>query len=83
MACRVGGWAWQNHSGGLGGGHYTAYAKNFKNQQWYNFNDSHVSRADPSRLVSSMAYVLFYRRVRPGAKTGAAEAPAAAAAASE
>ena len=33
-------YAVSNHSGGLGGGHYTAYAKNFDNHKWYMFNDS-------------------------------------------
>ena len=27
-----------NHYGGLGGGHYTAYAQNFMDQQWYEYN---------------------------------------------
>ena len=27
-----------NHYGGLGGGHYTAYAKNFVDGQWYDYN---------------------------------------------
>ena len=27
-----------NHYGGLGGGHYTAYAKNFYDGQWYDYN---------------------------------------------
>jgi ubiquitin carboxyl-terminal hydrolase 4/11/15 len=27
-----------NHYGGLGGGHYTAYAKNFVDEQWYEYN---------------------------------------------
>lgn len=27
-----------DHYGGLGGGHYTAYAKNFVDGQWYNYN---------------------------------------------
>lgn len=27
-----------NHYGGLGGGHYTAYAKNFLDGKWYDFN---------------------------------------------
>lgn len=27
-----------DHYGGLGGGHYTAYAKNFMDERWYNFN---------------------------------------------
>ncbi len=66
--------------GGLGGGHYTAYAKNFIDNKWYDFNDSSVMPvADPSRVVSSVAYVLFYRR-RPTGATGPA-APLAAAAA--
>ncbi|KIX05822.1 uncharacterized protein Z518_03794 [Rhinocladiella mackenziei CBS 650.93] len=52
-----------NHYGGLGGGHYTAYAKNFFNNSWYEYNDSHVSaRSDPRTLVTSAAYLLFYRR---------------------
>lgn len=27
-----------NHYGGLGGGHYTAYAKNFEDKKWYHFD---------------------------------------------
>ena len=48
--------------GGLGGGHYTAYAKNLKNGQWYNLDDSSVSVVHPSQVVTEAAYVLFYRR---------------------
>lgn len=33
----------QNHMGGFGGGHYTAYAMNRNQQSWYLFDDSHVS----------------------------------------
>ncbi|KAL3471949.1 hypothetical protein BJX99DRAFT_13959 [Aspergillus californicus] len=52
-----------NHYGGLGGGHYTAYAKNFMTDQWNDYNDSSVSRAiDPQNAVTSSAYLLFYRR---------------------
>ena len=50
----------------MGGGHYTAYGKNFNTGVWYDFNDSYVSRADSSRIVSRQAYVLFYRRRRAG-----------------
>lgn len=58
----------QNHSGGLGGGHYTAYGRNFMNERWYDFNDSSVSPlSDVRRVVSPQAYVLFYRRRSPGA----------------
>jgi len=32
-----------NHYGGVGGGHYTAFAKNPHTNLWYDFDDSHVS----------------------------------------
>ena len=32
-----------NHYGGLGGGHYTAYAKNFFDQHWYEYNGKHAT----------------------------------------
>ncbi|KAJ8126360.1 hypothetical protein O1611_g7278 [Lasiodiplodia mahajangana] len=50
------------HYGGLGGGHYTAYAKNFLDGQWYSYNDSSVSKTTTDRIVDSSAYMLFYRR---------------------
>ncbi|EGZ18693.1 hypothetical protein PHYSODRAFT_503684 [Phytophthora sojae] len=50
------------HMGGLGGGHYTAVAKNPVNECWFNFNDSHTSEASAEDAVSSRAYVLFYIR---------------------
>jgi len=51
-----------NHFGGLGGGHYTAFAKNYFNGKWFEFNDSSVSQAYEKELVTEAAYVLFYRR---------------------
>jgi len=51
-----------NHYGGLGGGHYTAYAQNFFDKQWYEYNDSSVSSANPANVVTKAAYLLFYRR---------------------
>ncbi|KAF9976634.1 CSN-associated deubiquitinating enzyme Ubp12 [Actinomortierella ambigua] len=52
-----------NHMGGLGGGHYTAYAKNAKSEEWFNFDDSHVSPVNKlDSIKSSNAYLLFYRR---------------------
>merc|ERR1711862_413477 len=47
---------------GLGGGHYTAFAKNFNDQKWYKFDDSNVSPANEDKICSTAAYVLFYRR---------------------
>ena len=49
------------HYGGVEGGHYTAICKNI-NGNWYNYNDSSVSLSSPDNVVSSAAYVLFYRR---------------------
>ncbi|XP_053325397.1 ubiquitin carboxyl-terminal hydrolase 4 isoform X2 [Spea bombifrons] len=51
-----------NHYGGMGGGHYTAYAKNHENGQWYYFDDSSVSPASEDQIVTKAAYVLFYQR---------------------
>lgn len=51
-----------NHSGSLSGGHYTAYAKNSSNDQWYSFNDSHVSKLkNEASIVSNSVYTLFYQ----------------------
>ncbi|PAA88514.1 hypothetical protein BOX15_Mlig007643g1 [Macrostomum lignano] len=51
-----------NHFGGLGGGHYTAYGLNCRDQRWYEFDDSIVSPADPRSVVSGAAYLLVYVR---------------------
>lgn len=56
-------YAISNHFGGLGGGHYTAFAKNKFDNEWYNFDDSHVTKiTDVSQLLTSAAYVLFYEK---------------------
>lgn len=57
----------QNHSGGLGGGHYTAFCKNALTKKWYHFNDSSVTEVQPSAVVTSAAYMILYRRRIPGA----------------
>lgn len=51
-----------NHYGSLGGGHYTAYAKNKNDGKWYKFDDSSVSPVEESRVKTSSGYVLFYQR---------------------
>ena len=48
------------HYGSIGLGHYTAICKNGKD--WYNYNDSLVSKSSAQSALSSAAYVLFYRR---------------------
>jgi ubiquitin carboxyl-terminal hydrolase 8 len=51
-----------NHSGGVRGGHYTAYVKN-ANGKWYHFNDTSVAEVGLTEsIVSPKAYVLFYRK---------------------
>ncbi|KAM9407521.1 ubiquitin carboxyl-terminal hydrolase 15-like isoform 7-T7 [Salvelinus alpinus] len=60
--CRYDLIAVSNHYGGMGGGHYTAYAKNKDDNKWYNFDDSSVSPANKDQIVSKAAYVLFYQR---------------------
>ncbi|KAK8915991.1 Ubiquitin carboxyl-terminal hydrolase 9 [Platanthera zijinensis] len=55
-------YAVSNHYGGLGGGHYTAYAKLIEGNSWYHFDDSHVSPVSEESIKTAAAYVLFYRR---------------------
>ncbi|KAI5120377.1 hypothetical protein M0805_006899 [Coniferiporia weirii] len=50
------------HLGGLGGGHYRAYAKNHDADKWYHFDDSYVTTAQASDAVNANAYLLFYKR---------------------
>ena len=49
------------HSGGMGGGHYTATGRTAGDGRWYHFNDESVARAECPARASSAAYVLFYR----------------------
>jgi len=51
-----------NHYGGLGGGHYTAYAKNSQDGEWHYFDDSSVSLSSETRVVTKAAYMLVYQR---------------------
>lgn len=55
-------YAVSEHSGGLGGGHYTAVARNFSNNKWYQFNDSSVYEVASEQCKTNKAYVLFYKR---------------------
>ncbi|ROL53954.1 Ubiquitin carboxyl-terminal hydrolase 15 [Anabarilius grahami] len=60
--CRYDLIAVSNHYGGMGGGHYTAYAQNKEDHKWYNFDDSSASPTGEEQIVSKAAYVLFYQR---------------------
>jgi ubiquitin carboxyl-terminal hydrolase 4/11/15 len=56
-------YAVDNHYGGLGGGHYTAFAKNPEDEEWYYFDDSSVRHVNnPDEVKGQAAYLLFYRR---------------------
>jgi ubiquitin carboxyl-terminal hydrolase 8 len=51
-----------NHSGGVHGGHYTAFVKN-ANDKWYHFNDTNVTEiTNLDDLITPKAYCLFYRK---------------------
>ncbi|OMO79890.1 Peptidase C19, ubiquitin carboxyl-terminal hydrolase 2 [Corchorus capsularis] len=67
-------YAISNHYGGLGGGHYTAYAKLVDENTWYHFDDSHVSSVNEAEIKTSAAYLLFYKRVRSESKMETGEA---------
>ncbi|KAG6960464.1 hypothetical protein JG687_00008221 [Phytophthora cactorum] len=56
-----------NHYGSMGFGHYTAFAKSWKDEGemypgWYSFDDSLAAPAMPSQVKSNAAYILFYKR---------------------
>ncbi|KAL5233161.1 hypothetical protein ACI65C_000571 [Semiaphis heraclei] len=49
------------HDGeGGGSGHYTAYAVDDKDDQWYEYNDEKVHEVDASLVENVQAYMLFY-----------------------
>lgn len=53
--------------GSLSGGHYIACCKNAINNNWYEFDDLHVTYIEKnkveSEVVSSSAYILFYKKI--------------------
>jgi len=68
-----------NHSGNLGGGHYTAYVKNRVNSKWYNCNDQ-TSRelSSTSSICTPQSYLLFFHRRTPGSTSGEGTVPVVA-----
>lgn len=50
-----------NHNGSIIGGHYTANVKN-ANGKWYNFNDTQVTEINDTKVITPLAYCLFYRK---------------------
>ncbi|RWW23421.1 hypothetical protein GW17_00012331 [Ensete ventricosum] len=55
-------YAVSNHYGNMGGGHYTAYVYDERENRWYDFDDRSVSPIAEESIKTSAAYVLFYRR---------------------
>ena len=49
-----------NHIGGTAGGHYYAYC--LLEDGWHEFNDSSVTPMRADKVVTSAAYVLYYRK---------------------
>lgn len=49
-------YAVDEHLGGLGGGHYRAYALNHVTEQWYHFDDSYVTKSEAYQAVVSLAH---------------------------
>ena len=50
-----------NHIGNINGGHYFAYVKSITDNNWYCMDDDNVTRLDENEIVSSNAYMLFYK----------------------
>lgn len=51
-----------NHIGGSGGGHYTARVRN-ANGEWYEYNDTRVTKIRKNKVISGSSYCLFFRRI--------------------
>jgi ubiquitin carboxyl-terminal hydrolase 4/11/15 len=53
-------YAVSNHFGGTSGGHYTAFVKH--EEGWFEMDDSQVIPVQEQKIVSSAAYILFYKQ---------------------
>lgn len=58
-----------NHTGGMTGGHYTAYCKNPVDFTWYLFDDMRVEKISKHQIVTKAAYLLFYTRCNVGSSS--------------
>ncbi|XP_049763411.1 uncharacterized protein LOC126092050 [Schistocerca cancellata] len=50
------------HFGGASAGHYTAYTKNPRTNEWHYYNDDIVTKQKPQEDDYSSAYILFYQK---------------------
>lgn len=51
-----------HHGNSAESGHYLAYCKNELDNNWYEFDDTVVTKLEPADVLSKEAYVLFYQR---------------------
>ena len=59
--CRYGLFGIINHQGNVMGGHYFSY---IKKQSWYSFDDSTITKIEPSNIINHKNYCLFYRKIK-------------------
>jgi len=50
------------HEGGLNGGHYYAICKNIFDKNWYEYNDTSISKITTNSVLEYKPYLLFYTR---------------------
>lgn len=58
-----------HHGSALLTGHYTTYALNSQDDQWYEFDDQYVTNVEQSQVENSEAYILFYQKDSPDEST--------------
>ena len=51
------------HTGTLHGGHYYSICRNYKNDQWYIFNDTNVKTTTIEHVLNETPYCLFYEKI--------------------
>ena len=56
-------YAVDEHLGGLGGGHYRAFAYNEGDDKWHHFDDSYVSASQPTSAVVRITFFISYHFV--------------------
>jgi len=58
-------YAFVQHIGSLGSGHYISYARHRKKNRWIEFDDSRVRECTVDEVREAEPYVLFFQRIPP------------------